>query len=261
MKNLHFVYDMHIAYSVEVSKCNFTLKCMPESNSRQSISNVTVSLIPAVPYSTGRDGLSNIQIYGSCDVPHKFFDLHLEGDATTGLCDYDEVADAESTMIFSHPHGLNIAGNNIVCFFSSIRLTDSDSLYDKAVSIMNSLHDSMLYKPFVTNTDTTAEQALSQRAGVCQDYAHIFIALLHLAKIPARYVTGFILGEGQSHAWVEIMSDGKWYGLDPTNNCSVSDNHIKIGVGRDARDCTINRGIILGGGMHTQSVSVYVSEQ
>ena len=67
-------------------------------------------------------------------------------------------------------------------------------------------------------------------------------------------------GEGASHAWVEILSDGKWYGLDPTNNVVVSDEHIKIGVGRDAKDCEINRGIIIGGGNQTLTICVNVEE-
>ena len=114
--------------------------------------------------------------------------------------------------------------------------------------------------PLSTNINTTAEEAFVQGQGVCQDYAHIFIALLHLAKIPSRYVTGLIVGEGASHAWVEILCGRKWYGIDPTNNCIVSDEHIKIGIGRDARDCMINRGIMHGGGLHTQKISVSVTE-
>ena len=64
------------------------------------------------------------------------------------------------------------------------------SNYEKAVELMHSLHDSFRYVPLSTNINTTAEEAFVQGQGVCQDYAHIFIALLHLAKIPSRYVTG-----------------------------------------------------------------------
>ena len=86
------------------------------------------------------------------------------------------------------------------------------------------------------------------------------ISLLNLCGCSARYVTGLIIGEGESHAWVEVADDGKWYGLDPTNNILVEDSHIKIGCGRDATECQINRGIMHGGGKQTQDIFVNVSE-
>ena len=107
---------------------------------------------------------------------------------------------------------------------------------------------------------TTAEQAWQIGAGVCQDYAHILIALCQMEGIPARYVTGMLIGEGASHAWVEVFAGDRWYPLDPTNDCTVTDSHIKIGTGRDAGDCLINRGIMHGGGTQTQEIRVSVTE-
>ena len=129
-----------------------------------------------------------------------------------------------------------------------------------ATALMHRLHADFRYAPGTTNVRTTAEQAFQQGCGVCQDYAHIFIALMHLAKIPARYVTGLVTGEGASHAWVEILDGDKWYGLDPTNDMLVTDNHIKIGVGRDAGDCMINRGIMHGNTRQSQEIKVTVRE-
>lgn len=108
--------------------------------------------------------------------------------------------------------------------------------------------------------DTSAEEAWALGKGVCQDYAHILIALCHLSDIPARYVTGMMVGEGHSHAWVEILDHGHWYALDPTNNCIAADTYIKIGHGRTAKDCMINKGIIKGGGSQHQTVTVRVEE-
>lgn len=259
MKNLHFTYDMHIEYSIPVSDCHFTIKCLPQNTLRQTISNINIQMIPETKYSEGFDGLKNAQLYGVNEKPHTTFDFHIDGDAVTGLCSYECEA-SDEYMIFSYPHGLNKAGERIKSFFDSIKIPYSDSNMDRAIVIMNSLYGSFTYKPFVTDVNTSAEQAFSKGSGVCQDYAHIFISLLHLASIPARYVTGFLIGEGASHAWVEIYESGKWYGLDPTNNCVVTDNHIKIGIGRDAKDCMINRGIMHGGGLHTQTVKVLVTE-
>ncbi len=130
--------------------------------------------------------------------------------------------------------------------------------YDKALYIMHRLHSDMKYKSGVTDLYTTAEEAFRMKKGVCQDYAHIYIALAKLAGIPARYVAGLMIGEGMSHAWVEVLCKGKWIGIDPTNNLLVDDNYIKLGHGRDAFDCQINLGIMHGGGKQRQRIEVLV---
>ena len=261
MKQLHLSYDMLIEYSDEVQKCNFTIKCIPVDSLRQKISNIQIQIIPDVKYSYGKDGLNNIQIYGVNEVPHKSFSFHIEADAETIISECEAYANDDLDMIFKHEHGLNIAGPNITSFFNAIKyLNNITDPYEKAFGLMHELSGKFSYKSLSTDVNTTAEEAFSQGHGVCQDYAHIYIALLHLANIPARYVTGFIVGEGASHAWVEILHNGKWCGLDPTHDRIVNDEYIKLGIGRDAKDCMINRGIMHGGGLHTQKITVQVKK-
>lgn len=260
MKKLHFTYDMQIEYSTEVSHCNFTIKCIPMDTLRQKIENIKINMNPETNYQWGVDGFKNAQIWGKNGQPHTQFDFRIEGDATTGLADYEEDVDTDLAMIFAHPHGLNVPGDAIREFYNTKVINKDTSTYDRVIEITRILFEEFRYQTGSTNVDTTAEQAFSQRCGVCQDYAHILIALLHLAGIAARYVTGFIIGEGASHAWIEFLSDGKWYGIDPTHNKLVGDDYIKIGHGRDAKDCMINRGIMQGGGQHTQMVFVNVQE-
>lgn len=278
MKYLHFDYIMQIDYAEEVSTCSFTIKCIPENNLRQIVEDIKIEVYPDTRFSFGRDGLNNVQIYGLNDIPHKTFRFEISGKARSGLSDYEEEADENLAMIFRHPHGLNVAGTKIREYYDSLYQNgalkdsrqkyiggkdgslDKESNYEQALSIMHCLHRDFRYQANVTTVDTTAEEAFGLGCGVCQDYAHIFIALLHLANIPARYVTGLIVGEGASHAWVEILEGNRWIGLDPTNDVKVRDEHIKIGIGRDAGDCMINRGIMHGGGLHTQTIKVNVSE-
>lgn len=259
MKKLRFSYEMIIDYSDIVSWCNFTIKCIPKTTKRQWVNDIQIYLDPESRFYEGKDGLKNQQIYGSIRYPHKNFIYKIIGEIKTGLADYEEEEDIDLSMIFNHPHGLNVAGERIKEFSRMIKPGEGNNL-DKAIIIMQSLYDNYSYVPNTTQIDTTAEEAFEQGCGVCQDYSHIFISLLHLFGIPARYVTGFIIGEGATHAWVEILMDGKWYGLDPTHNERVKDNHIKLSVGRDARDCEINRGIMGGGGLHTQTIKVNVGE-
>lgn len=261
MKQLHLSYDMLVEYSTEVERCNFTIKCIPVDTLRQKISNIHIHIIPNVKYSYGKDGLNNIQIYGVNEIPHKSFSFHIEADAETTLSEYETEKNDDLDMIFGHEHGLNTAGIKIRTFYESIRYLDEiTDIYEKAYGLMHELSRNFKYIPMTTDVNTSAEEAFAQGHGVCQDYAHIYIALLHLAGISARYVTGFIVGEGESHAWVEILYKDKWCGLDPTHDRIVNDEYIKVGIGRDAKDCMINRGIMHGGGLHTQKVSVQVKE-
>ena len=69
-----------------------------------------------------------------------------------------------------------------------------------------------------------------------------------------------MLGEGKSHAWVEVFSGNRWTGLDPTNSQVAGDYYIKIAHGRDYRDCLVNHGIFTGNVVQSQEISVSVEE-
>lgn len=260
MQTLHFSYEMEIAYSINVERCNFTLKCIPQNTKRQLIDNLNMTIDPPARYQYGLDGFRNTQIYGENSEPHNQFTFKIEGDAMVGLSLSEEEGNEDLDMVFSVPYGMNVPGKGIKAFYAEHTPDSGMGPYLRAVYLMHALHEYMHYEPCSTTLTTTAEEAFSQGCGVCQDFAHIFISLMHLDGIPARYVTGLIVGEGASHAWVEILIGGNWYGLDPTNNTAISDEQIKLGVGRDAGDCQLNRGIMRGGGLHTQSVKVHVEK-
>jgi transglutaminase-like putative cysteine protease len=117
----------------------------------------------------------------------------------------------------------------------------------------------------ITNIETTVDEILEKKAGVCQDFAHVMLELLRMMGIPARYVSGYICpnkngmrGEGATHAWVEAYIPGYgWAGIDPTNNVWVSNHHVKLAVGRDFSQCSPVKGTFKGPAR--QSLSVYVS--
>lgn len=261
MKKLTFDYYMQIDYSEPVSSCHFTIKCLPQETLRQRVENMQIRLSPDVPYSTGRDSFGNAQIYGWDDVLHTTFSFRITGDLYTGFDHKEEKIKDNMLAVFRHSHGLNRAGEKLCAYHEKLVGKLPADAYEKALYLTHRLHEDFVYEKGCTDVDTTAEEAWKQRRGVCQDYAHILIALLHREKIPARYVTGMIPGEGASHAWVEVAKDGFWYGIDPANDIPVGDDYIKIGAGRDAADCQINRGIMHGGGSQKQCVRVSVNEE
>jgi len=131
------------------------------------------------------------------------------------------------------------------------------------------VYTDMTYRGGITHTGTTAAQTLRARIGVCQDYAHLMIAALRAAGLPARYVSGYLRtwaaagetkhrGADQSHAWVAVWLGHEigWVDFDPTNNLLVHDEHVTLAWGRDFQDVSPLRGIILGGGRHSLRVNV-----
>ena len=97
------------------------------------------------------------------------------------------------------------------------------------------------YEYGVTTTATTAAEALALGRGVCQDHAHVMLAICRAAGVPARYVSGHLLGEGGTHAWVEVLvaaarGGARAVAFDPCNGCRAGQRHITIAVGRDYAD-------------------------
>jgi transglutaminase-like putative cysteine protease len=138
-----------------------------------------------------------------------------------------------------------------------------------AIELMHRVHEGFTYRSASTQVDTPLAVFFRQRAGVCQDFAHLLIAALRGHGLPARYVSGYLLthapGEGgaamlgadASHAWVQVgLGEGRWLDLDPTNALRPSTGHVRVAIGRDYGDVAPLRGVIRGGGRHRLHVEV-----
>jgi transglutaminase-like putative cysteine protease len=134
------------------------------------------------------------------------------------------------------------------------------------------IYNLFAYVPNSTKVDSPIEEALHTRRGVCQDFAHIMIALVRRLQIPCRYVSGYMFHrndddtekdrslEGASHAWVEALVPGLgWVAFDPTNNLVGGDRHIRVAIGRDYADVPPTRGVYKGEAQSELSVAVTVS--
>ena len=104
----------------------------------------------------------------------------------------------------------------------------------------------MPYRHDVTSVRTTAAEALAVGAGVCQDYAHVMLALCRLCGLPARYVSGHMIGEGGSHAWVEVLLPSGIVAFDPTNDRRAGSTYLTVAVGRDYADVAPTHGSYCG---------------
>ena len=132
-------------------------------------------------------------------------------------------------------------------------------------SLSAAVHEALVYRPGVTDSDTTAAQALALGAGVCQDKTHLFIAAARAAGIPARYVVGYLLDQdaplGETHAWAEVHLQGLgWVGFDTTNQICPTDAYVRLCAGLDANDAAPIRGSIQGGAQDSLTVSVEIAQ-
>src|SRR3984885_3139588 len=108
---------------------------------------------------------------------------------------------------------------------------------DIAVQVSEAVSRAMTYSPGVTSVITTAAEALAAGRGGCQDYAHVLLALCHVMNLPARYVSGHLLGQGGTHAWVEVIvprgDHAEAVALDPCNRRRTDCGYLTIATGRD----------------------------
>lgn len=139
---------------------------------------------------------------------------------------------------------------------------------ETAINCLQAIGEHLEYVPGSTDVGTDAVQAWQAGAGVCQDFAHISLAMLRSVGLPARYVSGYlhpnveaVIGQrvnGESHAWVEWW-DGEWVGYDPTNGKPVGDQHVLVARGRDYDDVTPLKGIYSGSQSSALGVQVEVT--
>jgi len=128
--------------------------------------------------------------------------------------------------------------------------------------------DAFDYVPKSTKVDSPIDDALRQRKGVCQDFAHIMTALVREVKIPCRYVSGYLFhraedhdrsSDGATHAWVEVfLPTLGWIGFDPTNNLVAGERHIRVAIGRDYADVPPTRGVFKGESVAESELAVAV---
>jgi transglutaminase-like putative cysteine protease len=136
---------------------------------------------------------------------------------------------------------------------------------ETVLAISRWVHDTLTYQRGTTGVHSSAVDAWQAGEGVCQDYAHLTLAMLRAVNVPARYVSGYLhtkpdaaVGEmvvGESHAWIEAWT-GDWWGFDPTNDIPIAHRHVWVATGRDYADVSPLKGIYSGGAATAIEVTV-----
>lgn len=149
--------------------------------------------------------------------------------------------------------------------YARVSFLDERPVLDAASELSSRIYREFRYLPSSTTIDTTVAEVFRNRQGVCQDFAHVMIAMLRSLGLAARYVSGYLKSGAQftgaeaSHAWVSLFVPGSgWIDLDPTNNVLPRESHVTLSWGRDYGDVTPVKGVTLGGGEHSVAVEVRV---
>lgn len=173
---------------------------------------------------------------------------------------------------FLQPHGFVVFTQALQTFIAEKNL-DALRLKDPLTAVLalnQIIYDAFDYTPGVTTADSPIDLALGVGRGVCQDFAHIMLAICRRWGIPARYVSGYLFTDRQhgdrsdpdaTHAWVEVfLPTLRWIGLDPTNNSIAGERHIAVAIGRDYADVPPSLGVYKGEADSQLGVAVSVGK-
>lgn len=264
MKKLVFDYEMRLSFSSAVTDHRFQLRCVPATGPRQQIVDVRIAMEPDVELETTVDSFGSVVNTGYIPQEHTVFNYRVTGIA---FVDNAHIKPEIDKPLYRFDSALTIPGPAVtelieVCRGRVEALPPDATPIERAREVMDEVYRAFVYTPGATTIRTTAEEAFAQRKGVCQDYAHVMLAVCRHLGLGARYIAGLLGGEGATHAWVEVYHDRRWIGLDPTHNRMVDDNYITIAHGRDYRDCMLDIGIFSGNDVRqTQWVNASVHEQ
>lgn len=189
--------------------------------------------------------------------------LRVHGRVETAADPVPMPAGMLNPAVYTAPTALTQASPELLHLGRTCLTGPGDNL-GRLFDLMGAIHQHIRYLPGSTHAGTTAGEALAQGCGVCQDQAHAFVAACRAARVPARYVSGYLLASENehiaTHAWADAWLDGiGWMSFDITHNRLANDALCRLAVGRDYLDASPLRGVRRGGGLETMQVFVQVA--
>jgi transglutaminase-like putative cysteine protease len=259
-------------YAAPVRESVMELWLQPQKGGRQRLISFDLEIDPTAKLFSYVDAFGNAVYHFNQPQPHDRLTIvsraAVETDPAAELpeaLDRGEWDRLRSEFVrgewfdFLEPHGFARRTRMLEAFIDRHGL-DGAHLRDPLTAVRrlsDTLYDALAYDPGVTDADSPIDHALRAGRGVCQDFAHIMIAVCRSWGVPARYVSGYLLtdrGHGAdrsdpdaSHAWVEVFLPSlRWVGFDPTNRVSAGERHVVAAVGRDYGDVPPSRGVFKG---------------
>lgn len=266
----------HYAYASPVRDSFNEVRLQPLADAGQSVDSFLLKVLPSARLRHYHDIYSNCVHHFEIPEPHVALSIESRLEITT-LPKTLLPLDARPAKMARLPETLQ--QGRCYDFLQTSRYSEltpevwrlavdatqgEDDVWQTALKLMHYVNTTLKYESNSTHVYTHMREALAQRRGVCQDFAHVLIGLSRSLKIPALYVSGYLATQEASatHAWVEVFVPGLgWQGLDPTHNRQPDETYVKIGVGRDYADVAPVRGTYKGTTDRTMSVEVKVQKR
>lgn len=261
-----FTYETACTFVPSVRDHFFKLRTVPMACAFQHIISRTTDIRPESLSNEASDAFGNTIQYGSCRLPHDTFTVQSSGTVECARYEEPDDAPADYYRFPSHMTEWRYNGEGLPHPIAAADMAAADEIEQGAamrhlaIGIMAWTHSHLHYERFATDNTTTADEALRLGKGVCQDFAHVMIAACRHLGLHARYACGLVLGEGETHAWVEVHDGKCWHGYDPTHNRCIDYGYLKFAHGRDVGDCPMNRGRFYGWTSEQMSVNCKLTE-
>jgi len=268
VQRFEIVHTTRFEYSAPISETVMELRLKPPDGQGQRCLDFKLEVSPRVELRRFQDGYGNLAHYFNLLRDHERLRVTSHSLVETGAGDGKGPGRGgglvEDFLRFRSPVLDVPAVRRLARPFSLTDLESGPAVEAALDALTVAISRDFTYDPAVTTVYSAVDEVLRLRAGVCQDFAHLFLAAARALGVPARYVSGYIYvpGEGgvtvgASHAWAEAWIPGRgWLGYDATHPIRASENHVRVAVGRDYRDAAPTRGVYVGAASGTMQVNV-----
>jgi transglutaminase-like putative cysteine protease len=279
-------YRTTIRYDDVVRTSQNELRACPASDDHQQVVAYRVVTLPATRVLSYQDYWgTRVDTFGVRE-PHVALEITAEASVETlarPIVTVSPRRDALEEPAFRDEHSEHLGPTahtawdaDLQAAGARISAVTGDDVVGIVLALHRFVHTSLRYAPGATYIGVDVNEVLAKAQGVCQDYAHLAVALCRSVRIPARYVSGYFFAASersgddvdgdavtvQTHAWFEAAIPGwGWLALDPTNALQVGQRHITIGHGRDYDDVPPLRGVYTGGGRPSTDAAVEIRRQ
>jgi transglutaminase-like putative cysteine protease len=264
--NFSISYRATYRYDGPVSDEHDVLRLTPQTSETQRVQGFELTIEPAARLFRHRDYFGTEAV--SINIPESHEQLEIAADARVATGPAPEPPDAEPAALQSEDYLR--AGGEFLLPWSEIQGTDAlteligaarrPRPLETVMALTGLIPERFEYRRGATYVGSTIDDLLEGGAGVCQDFAHLALAILRRSGIAGRYVSGYLFApnggggasaEVDTHAWVEALlpdpdGDTRWVGIDPTNSKLAGPDHVKIGHGRNYADVPPLRGVYRG---------------
>jgi transglutaminase-like putative cysteine protease len=264
---VEIVHSTRYRYSGPIAETVMELRLRPMDGNGQSCLEFKLDLSSGIEPRTYRDGYGNIVHYFNLVRPHVRLSVTSRSVVETGReLDADAGEDLVHDFLRFRSPVKDVPGVRQLASRHPIADPSFGPSVEQALDELTlAISRDFAYDRAVTTVYSGVDDVLALRAGVCQDFAHLFIAVARAIGVPARYVSGYIHAPGASgaasHAWAEAWVPGRgWIGYDATHPVRTSEHHVRLAVGRDYTDAAPTRGIYVGSATGSMEVRVRTRE-